>query len=348
MYTKYFGLQGQAFSATPDPEAFYENACYREAYATLLYGVRARKGFIVLTGEVGTGKTTVLRRLMDHLGTAVRFVFFYNTTLTFDETVDFMCAELELPVEGLSRIAKLTRLNKVLIEEASSGRTVVLLLDEAQHLSPEVLENLRLISNLETATEKLIQIVLVGQPELEATLADPALRQFTQRVALRHRLLPLPPDEIEAFIAYRLQRAGRPRQDLFTADAVCRIAVHSNGVPRLVNILCDGALVLAYGADVTRVNGAMIDEVAADLGLRSRDAVTRREVTRRDTPVVNGRHLRSLRRARQSRWGILSLRRHPRARVPERRLHWFSVGLPGLAGLLLGAWVASLLLTGSR
>jgi general secretion pathway protein A len=366
MCSEYFGLRGEAFSATPDPEAFYENACYREAYATLLYGVMDRKGFIVLTGEVGTGKTTLLRRLMDHLGTAVRFVFFYNTTLTFDEMVDFMCAELELPVEGVSRVAKLTCLNKVLIDEAVNGRTVVLLLDEAQNLSPEVLESLRLISNLETATEKLLQIVLVGQPELAITLADPGLRQFTQRVALRHRLLPLASDEVDAFIAYRLQRVGRPRQDLFAPDAVRRIAVYSKGVPRLINILCAGALLLAYGAEATRVNRAMIDEVAADLGLGAAPQIARREATRhparrrevtghratghdmtryaastrevttRDVPATQGRHLESLRRVRRSSWSILGLRRHPRARVPERRFRWLTVSLLA-AGVLLGS-----------
>ncbi len=186
MYTAYFGFREKPFNVTPDPRFFYENRVYQEAYATLLYGIVERKGFIVLTGEVGTGKTTLLRRLMDNLDAGVRPVFFYNTTFTFDELIQFLCAELELA--GGSRVEKIQALNDFLIAEARRGRTLVLLIDEAQHLSAEVLENLRLLSNLETSTEKLLQIVLVGQPELKAKLEDPALRQLAQRVAIRYRL----------------------------------------------------------------------------------------------------------------------------------------------------------------
>jgi general secretion pathway protein A len=171
LYAAHFGLREAPFRATPDPRFFYSNPVYREAYATLLYGVLQRKGFIALTGEVGTGKTTLLRRLMDELGPPVRFVLFYNTTLTFDETIEFICGELALPVDGLSRVQRLQRLNDLLIAEAQKGGNVVLLIDEAQNLGADVLENLRLISNLETSTEKLLQIVLVGQPELDAKLA---------------------------------------------------------------------------------------------------------------------------------------------------------------------------------
>jgi general secretion pathway protein A len=270
VYAAHFGLRDAPFRATPDPRLFYLNPGYREAYETLRYGVLERKGFIALIGEVGTGKTTLLRRLMDDLGKTVRFVFFYNTTLTFDETVEFICAELGLPVTDLSRVHKLQRLNEFLITEARKGGHVVLLIDEAQNLSPEVLENLRLISNLETATDKLLQIVLVGQPELDAKLADPALRQITQRIAVRHHLSPLHDGEVGLFIARRLQRCGRPRQDLFTTGAIRRITVYARGIPRAVNILCDAALLVAYAADAKRVTSTMIDEVAFDLRFRSR------------------------------------------------------------------------------
>jgi general secretion pathway protein A len=272
VYTGHFGLREAPFRATPDPRFFYSNAAYREAYATLLYGVLERKGFIVLTGEVGTGKTTLLRRLMDQLGAPVRFVLFYNTTLTFDETIELICAELGLPTEGSTRVQRLQRLNDLLIAEAQQGGHVVLLVDEAQNLGLDVLENLRLISNLETATEKLLQIVLVGQPELDAKLADPGLRPLAQRVAVRHRLRLLPDDEVEAFIDYRLRRCGRACRDLFTADAVRRVTVYANGVPRLINILCDAALLSSYGARMRRVTGAIVDEVAADLRLPARHA----------------------------------------------------------------------------
>src|SRR5687768_6404381 len=160
MYTDFFQLTDKPFNATPDPRTFYENARYREAAALLYYGITERKGFLVLTGEVGTGKTTMLRRLMDQLGDRVRFVFLYNATLTFDQLLDTICTELDLPIAGLGRLDTLGHLNRFLLEEAQRGGTVVLLLDEAQHASPEVLEHLRLMSNLETATEKLLQIVL--------------------------------------------------------------------------------------------------------------------------------------------------------------------------------------------
>lgn len=282
MYAAHFGFTDQPFSATPDPRFFYENCMYREAFATLLYGVRERKGFIVLTGEVGTGKTTLLRRLMDELTGTVRFVFFYNTTLTFSELVDVVCSELEIPVEGFPLVKKLRLLNEFLISEAARGGSVVLLLDEAQNLSPEVLENLRLISNLETSREKLLQIVLVGQPELHAKLDDPALRQVRQRIAMRFKLKPVPDEEIEAFIQHRLRVAGRSRKDLFTIDAIGRIAVYTNGIPRLVNIICDAALLLGYGSGARMVTGEMIDEVAGDLELKPRTEQPRATTGRAD------------------------------------------------------------------
>lgn len=296
MYTAHFGLREAPFRATPDPRFFYSNQGYREAYATLLYGVREHKGFIVLTGEVGTGKTTLLRRLMDELGPPVRFVLFYNTTLTFDETVEFICAELDLAVDGASRVQRLQRLNDLLIAEARHGGNVVLLIDEAQNLGPDVLENLRLMSNLETATEKLLQIVLIGQPELDTKLADPALRQIAQRIAIRYRLEPLPHDEIERFVDHRLRLCGRTRRDLFTAGAIRRIAAYSGGIPRFINILCDNALLLAYGADANRVTGAMMAEVVDDLRLRSRRAA----VAAPDRPDHGGGRAGS--RARALRW----------------------------------------------
>jgi general secretion pathway protein A len=267
LYTAHFNLREAPFRATPDPRFFYRNAVYREAYATLLYGVLQRKGLIALTGEVGTGKTTLLRRLMDEVGASVRFVLFYNTTLTFDETVEFICGELDIPVGGLSRVQRLQRLNELLIAEARRGGTVALLIDEAQNLGLDVLENLRLISNLETSTEKLLQIVLVGQPELDARLAEPALRQVAQRIAVRSRLVPLRDDEIEPFIDHRLRRCGGRCRALFTTGAIRRITAYAKGVPRVINVLGDGGLVAAYGAGATGVTSGMIDDVAADLGL---------------------------------------------------------------------------------
>ena len=288
MYASYFGLRQKPFNTTPDPRFLYTNRCYQEAYATLLYGIAERKGFIALTGEVGTGKTTLLRRLMDSVNPTIKVVFVYNTTVTFDELVEFICGELDIAVSGLARVARLQALNRFLLAEAKGGSTVVLLLDEAQNLSSEALENLRLISNLETATDKLLQIVLVGQPELEAKLADPALRQVTQRIAIRFRLEPLDDSEVEPYIDYRLRVVGRSRKDLFSDKAIRTLVRHVNGIPRLINVICDNALALAYATDRPRVDDQMIESVLSDLRLRPPDprpAPRAAEAGRREPPA---------------------------------------------------------------
>ncbi|HXH82888.1 MAG TPA: AAA family ATPase [Candidatus Tectomicrobia bacterium] len=263
MYAEHFGLSEPPFNATPDPRFFYSNPAYDEAYATLLYGLEARQGFIVLTGEVGTGKTTLLRRLMDELTGRARFVFLSQNVLTPDELLEGICAELELPVDG-GRFRQLRTLNEFLIGAAERAETVALLVDEAQNLGTEVLEHLRLISNLETSREKLLQIVLTGQPELHARLADPRVRQVRQRIVMRYHLLPLPRAEVGAFIRHRLRVAGRDAR-LFSADAVNRVAMYSGGVPRLINILCNGALLIAFAGGARMVNGRMVEEAARDL-----------------------------------------------------------------------------------
>jgi len=266
MYNEYFGFREKPFNVTPDPKYFYENPVYQEAYASLLYGIRERKGFIVLTGEVGTGKTTLLRRLMSEPEEDVRYVFFYNTTLSFEELVSFACDELRLDVRGAGRLEKIRALNEFLMRQSVRGGTVVLLVDEAQNLTDDVLENLRLVSNLETPTEKLLQIVLVGQTELDTKLSQPQLRQIKQRVALHCRLDRLKEREVGPFIQHRLHVAGYDRE-LFTREAIQAVALYSRGIPRLINILCDNALLIAYASSETKVSAEMVQEVANDLSL---------------------------------------------------------------------------------
>lgn len=269
MYSAYFGFREKPFNVTPDPRFFYSNSVYQEAYAGLLYGIRERKGFIVLTGEVGTGKTTLLRMLMNNLDATIRFVFFYNTTLTFEELVTFTCEELGLAVKGTGRLRKIQSLNEFLIAQLRKGGTGVLLIDEAQNLAEEALENLRLLSNLETTSEKLLQIVLVGQPELEVKLNQASLRQIKQRIAVRSRLDRLKDREVGPFVAYRLSAVGYEGRDLFSAEAIENIAVYSKGIPRLINIICDNALLIAYASSQKKVSAEMIREAARDLGLES-------------------------------------------------------------------------------
>jgi general secretion pathway protein A len=267
MYTDYFGFREKPFSITPDPRFFYTNPRYQEAYASLLYGIHERRGFIVLTGEIGTGKTTLLRRLMQNMESHIHFVFFYNTTLAFEEILDFICQELGLPIKEAGRLHKIQVLNKFLADQLMSGDTVVLLIDEAQNLGEEVLENLRLLSNLETLTEKLLQIVLVGQPELETKLNRYELRQLKQRIAIQCRLERLDDEEVGPFIQYRLSAVGYRRQRLFTADAIREIAYYSKGFPRLINILCDNALLIAYATSQKRITTEIVREAAEDLRL---------------------------------------------------------------------------------
>jgi len=275
MYNSYFGFRESPFSVTPDPRFFYANTVYREAFVTLRYGIDAKKGFIAITGEVGTGKTTLLRKLLQTLEDTVHSVFVFNTYLSFPELLELTLHDLGLSANGQSKPAMIQQLNDYLIEQLKLGHTVAILIDEAQNLTDEVLENLRLLSNLETDQEKLIQIVLMGQPELQAKLARPHLRQLKQRVALQCRLHPLKETEVEPYIDSRLQAIGYQGPALFHPEAIERIAFYSQGIPRLMNIICDNALLSAYAVSQRFVSAEMIEEVAHDLDLRTNPCATK-------------------------------------------------------------------------
>ena len=268
MYLEYFGFREKPFNVTPDPRFFYNNPVYQETYAGLLYGIRERKGFISLIGEVGTGKTTLLRKLMSELREPVHFVYVCYTTLTFEELLSFICADLGLVLGEKSHLQRIQALNDFLLEVSKQGGTGVLLVDEAQNLGDDVLENLRLLSNLETASEKLLQIVLVGQPELERKLAQPKLRQLKQRIAIQGRLGRLKEREVSPFISSRITAVGYEGDALFTPEAVQRIATYSKGTPRLINVICDNALLVAYSLNQRVVPTEVIEEVARDLQLK--------------------------------------------------------------------------------
>ena len=280
MYAKHFGLEELPFSVTPDPRFSYSNSLYREAFATLRYGIESRKGFIVITGEAGTGKTTLLRRLMRTVEATVHTAFIFNTHLDFIELLRLVLADLGIAHSAQDRLTLMAQLNDYLIEQLNKDHIVSVLIDEAQNLSDAMLEELRLLSNLETDKAKLIQIVLMGQPELERKLDQAKLRQLKQRVAVRCRLAPLRSDEVAPYILSRLQTVGYKGKELFDQDSVQKIALYSKGIPRLINVICDNALLIAYATSQSKVSAQIIDEVAKDLQLLEPPSLSRLEERR--------------------------------------------------------------------
>src|SRR5689334_106821 len=263
MYAEFHGFRELPFNITPDPRFLYLNDNYQEALAALGYGLDARKGFIALVGEAGTGKTTLLRRLLDSVSPNTKTVLLINPTVSFEDILEHILLELGVPSDGGRKLVLLQRLNEFLIEHTGAGGNVALLIDEAQDLRPEVLEELRLLSNLETAREKILQIVLAGQPELDTMLADRSLRQLRQRVTLRVRIRPLTAPEVSVYVRTRLERAGATAE-LFGRDALARVATLSEGIPRLVNVLCDAALLAAFAAGTRVVTAAIVDDAWRD------------------------------------------------------------------------------------
>src|SRR5919109_2486087 len=268
MYEDYFGFSGLPFSITPDRHFFYDNSLYREAFATLRYGIEARKGFIVITGEIGTGKTTLVKVFLHSAESTVHTALILNPKLSFSDLLRSILHDLGIAHSSEEdRFTLLGKLNDYLIEQFKKHHVVALLVDEAQNLDIELLEELRLLSNLETNKDKLLQIVLIGQPELEQKLAQPELSQLKQRVSLRCRLGPLKDNEIDQYIAFRLKRVGYEGRRLFDAAAVEKITRYSKGVPRLINVICDNALLITYAASKKKVSADVIEEVARDLQL---------------------------------------------------------------------------------
>ena len=265
MYAHFYQLSENPFNLTPDPKFHYVNASTREAMASILHGVKSRKGFITLIAEAGTGKTTLLKRIVDEIEGEAQVVFVFNPGVSFDELLEFICSELGIETHGCKRLHLLDRLNSHLLEQLTRGRNVVVMIDEAQTLEDSVLEELRLLSNLETAKEKILQILLSGQPELEEKLRKPALRQLRQRIGVRATLKPVRLDEMPAYVETRLRSAGAERNDLFTPAALKRIWQASKGIPRVVNVICDNAMMLAFADGRKRITPKLLREAVRDL-----------------------------------------------------------------------------------
>ena len=254
MYLRFYGLTEKPFELTPNPKFLFQTPGHREALAQLIYGTQEQKGFMLMTGEVGTGKTTLLRALAQRLNGKAECAFVINSTLAFDELLEYALADLGVADPGGSRAQRLMALNRFLIGQHRAGRQTILIIDEAQNLRTEALEQIRLLSNFETGSGKLLQIILAGQPELGTKLQQPELRQLKQRIALRCRLQPLSEDEIEQYIMNHFRVAGARDLQPFTAAAIRQIARYSGGIPRVVNMVCDHSLLIGYANQARQID----------------------------------------------------------------------------------------------
>jgi len=265
MYEAFFHLKKKPFELVPNPEFLYLSKTHNRAVHYLQYGIQEKAGFILLTGEVGSGKTTLIRDLIKQLSDNVTLAKIFNTKVTSDQLISMICDDFGLDVKGKDKAALTRELNDFLIEQHARRRSPILIIDEAQNLKPELLEEIRMLSNLETNHAKLLQIILVGQPELREILAAPELRQLRQRMSVSCRINPLTKDETGKYILRRLEVAGNREAVAFTDDSIDAIYQHCRGIPRLTNILCDFLMLAAYNEEVREIDSSMVHEIAEDL-----------------------------------------------------------------------------------
>lgn len=271
MYRQFYNFKRNPFEISPDPKFYFATPLHNEALASLVYGVKKRKGFVVTAGEVGTGKSLLVRCFLQWLTkNQIPFSHIFNTRLSALEFLQYFVADLGMPVPT-NKAELLIQLNRYLIAQYRKGLTTVLVVDEGQLLDWEVLEEIRLLTNLETAEQKLLQIILVGQPELEHKLDSPSLRQLKQRIAFRCRLKPLSDEQTRAYVAHRLKIAGANSHagELFPEPTMAVIAYYSHGIPRLINTLCENALIEGYARQVYTITPEMVIRIAADARLES-------------------------------------------------------------------------------
>jgi general secretion pathway protein A len=267
MYCEYFGFSERPFDVTPDPRFLYLSSAHREMLASLIYGIRERRGFITIVGEVGTGKTTLLNAMLDKLDKTIKVAMVFNTTVTFEQMLHLALIDLGLvkAEDDLSKVAALQILNDYAIKELSEGNNIVIVVDEAQNLDSQAMENFRLLSNLETRKHKLIQIILSGQPELDVKLRRKELRQLAQRINLRRYITPLDQEEMGEYIKHRLTVAGYKGKSVFSQKALQAVWEFSGGIPRKINVICDNAFLIAYGLERKKITGSIVDEAINDL-----------------------------------------------------------------------------------
>jgi general secretion pathway protein A len=265
MYQEYYGLRQKPFVLTPDPQFLYLSESHRTAIDSLLYGIEQREGFIVITGDIGTGKTTICRALLERLDKNVKTAVIFNSFLTEEELLESILLDFGFTSKGRTKKERIDALNKLLIYLLSKGKNAVLIIDEAQNLSIPVLEQIRMLSNLETEKEKLLQIILLGQLELDQKLRSDELKQLSQRIAIRHHLLPLTPTEMESYIYQRLMVAGSQGSITFSKSALNEIYKFSKGTPRLINLLCDRALLGGFVEQTYHIDKGIIKKAKDSL-----------------------------------------------------------------------------------
>lgn len=269
MYAQYYNFSEKPFNPNPDPKFLYLTPSRREALASMIYGINERKGFISITGEVGTGKTTLIYTLLNHLNEKVKPVIIQHTMITFEQLLKAILLKLGVPLGDEDKTSLSHKLNEYLAEGLSRGETLAIIIDEAQNLPTKTMEELRMLSNLETCKQKLIQILLVGQPELDVKLASEELRQLKQRIGIRRQIIPLSKKESREYIEHRLSLVGSSSSKVFTSEAILLICKHALGIPRTINILCDNGFLIGYGLSQKKVTAKIVSEVIEDMNIHA-------------------------------------------------------------------------------